>query len=238
MPEKNPATLMESIQAEVPSEASPLLEFLAARGRLIFFILLGLAALALAAGIWSWHASKRDKEGAEELGRLIIMPEGEAKLSALERFAAGVEAKERAPVLLALMQSASRQGLEDKAALIWGELASSTGGAFAFVAGLAEARGLAAQGRALEGIARLEAMLADVSAAASATASADEFIVINGMIADMAEAAGLRERAAAACAANMSRAGLDERKVWEQRQAYYQASGSAGGPQGAGTAPR
>ncbi|MDR2051336.1 MAG: hypothetical protein LBQ63_06160 [Deltaproteobacteria bacterium] len=215
MKEQNPGTLLDSIQAEVSGEASPLLSFLMKHARLIFLVLFALIALVVAAGVWNYYSSSRLKDMREELGRIIIMPETGSKLAALEDFSAKADAKIMNAALLALMQSATAQGRQEKAAEAWRRLAAGDG-AFAFVARLAEAEALSRLEDIPGGIARLEALLPE--------ALPEEYAVINGFIADMAEKNGDWERAAAACAAVLERnAALADKNAWEQRLAYYRA---------------
>ena len=210
------ATLLDSIQSEVSTEASPLLEFLAVHARLIFLFLAALIALILAAGIWNYHSSGKAKAREEALGKILIRPETPAKLAELEQFASEAEDGMKHAALLALAHSAGTQGEREKALAAWRRIAALGNAPLGFVAGLAEAEALAGLGRPDEGIARLEGMIPG--------AAPEERALLSAMMMEMAEQAGDWARAAAICREALERddAPLD-RNAWEQRLVYFQS---------------
>ncbi|MCL1889928.1 MAG: hypothetical protein FWF99_05435 [Desulfovibrionaceae bacterium] len=213
---KHEQTLLDSIQSEVSREASPLLEFLVARSRLIFFSLIGLILLIFAVGIWNHLAGNRSKDREEALGRIIILPESPDKLSQLEEFALKTDERMKNAAILALAHSASGQGEHETALRAWRRLSAPANTPLGIVVGLGEAETLGKLGQPAEGIARLEMMLPQ--------ASPQERSLINYLVVEMAEQAGDWSKAEAVCEEMIKQAGSGTvRDSWEQRLVYFQA---------------
>ncbi|MDR2504425.1 MAG: hypothetical protein LBD82_08630 [Deltaproteobacteria bacterium] len=209
-------SLLDSLQAEVSREASPLLVFLIDHAKFIFAALVVFILVIAAAGVLTYTSAGHKKTQEEALGRILIMPEDGARLTALEEFASKADKEARTAALLALMHSAVKQNLPEKALDAWRKTAQTGNPALSFIARLAEARLMAEQGDPAGGAIILEAMLRE--------AAPEEQAALCAALADMAEQAGDWSKAAAACEEMLRLPGTAQDKtMWEQRLAYFKS---------------
>lgn len=215
MTQNRQTTLLDSIQSEVSREASPILEFLVKHSRKIVLAFAVLIVLVLAAGAFSFYTVSQKRETREALGKILVMPETQAKIAALESFADGAGPGVRTAAFMALANSATLQNMPEKAMRAWSEVAKTADAATRLAANLAQASALHRQGKDAEALTLLEGLLASAPADAQAT--------VNSLIVSVAESLGNWDRALMACGAivNQMNAGSEARAIWEQRLAYF-----------------
>lgn len=214
MTQKKETTLLDSIQSEVSQEASPMLEFLVNHASKIFAALIAFIILLLVFGGWNYFSGSKKRDNEEALGKILVMPENAAKITALEEFIAGNSGQIKTAATLALAQSSGSQQLPEKSATSWAELAKEVDAPTRLIAIIAQANSLSSQGKHPEALAALEAALSSAPLEAKPT--------INSLIAGEAESLGEWDKAIAACDALVAAMDVPEAKrVWEQRRAYY-----------------
>lgn len=207
------ATILDSIQSEVSKEASPLLEFLIRNSKKIALLVVLVIVAAAAFGGWTVYSENQVNAAREELGLLVVRPESEAKLAALEKFAADAPAELKTGAYLALASSAAQAGRHDLAASAWGQIASLTGSPMHFTAQLGEAASLKDQGKGEQALMLLESMLSGTPAEMSP--------VLNSAILDLAEDLGQWDRALQACNNILNDESISADKAfWRQRAEY------------------
>lgn len=216
MTQNKEATLLDSIQSEVSREATPMLDFLVKHARKIFMALIALIAVIIVFGVWNYMSGSKQRDAEEALGKILIMPDTSAKLETLAGFAGTAAPAHKNAALMALAQSASIQKQYDKAAEAWGQVATGADAATRFVASIAQATALSAQGKHGEALSLLESI--------QATAPLEAQPMINSYIVSAAEQLGNWDKAIAACDAIIRQAeNPDAKDIWEQRLAYYAA---------------
>ncbi|MDL2307818.1 hypothetical protein LJC48_07370, partial [Desulfovibrio sp. OttesenSCG-928-C06] len=164
-------------------------------------------------GGWTVYSEGQLADAREEFGRLAISPESEAKLAALEKFAASAPSELKTGAYLALASSATQAGRHDLAASAWGQVASTSGAPMHFTAKLGEAAALKDQGKGEQAMLLLDSMLN--------SAPADMSPVLNTAILDIAEELGQWDRAMQACNSILNNDAITADKTfWRQRAEY------------------
>lgn len=185
-----PAGLVDSLQAEVAAEASPLMLLLVAHARKIAFALV-LFIIAIG-GYWFYasHIEKATAKDAQDLGAILIIPDTALRLERLEAYTGTAPASVRHEAWFALAGAAGQT--KNYAALYkaW-ETIEGFDPALAGTASLGMANALAQQGKYADALAVLDKALPKLKGA--------ETINANVRISLLAEAAGDYARAVKAC---------------------------------------
>jgi tetratricopeptide (TPR) repeat protein len=204
---------MDSIQAEVSKEASPLLDFLIKHAAKLVAGLVALIVLIAGAGIWKYYTGKTHRETREKLGLILIAPSSEDKIARLETFIAGAPDDLKRAAWLALMETAGQIGNHEKAAQAWARFESGSKAAD-LVAKIGEAQSLSVAGKHAESLALLEKLLESSQPEASA--------VINDLIIVEAESLGQWGRALEACESVLGGASAYvNQNEWKLRADYF-----------------
>jgi hypothetical protein len=182
------AGILGELQSEISVEAAPLLRFVARHAALIM-VLLGLCVAAVAgAGAWQWYAGKRDEEAQTRFARLLLQPQGAARVSALESFAATAPDAVRLAAWMELGLAALAEKDHAQAAAAFARVAAlDSNKPFGAVAALAEVQTLMQAGKAAEALARLEPL--------ENTVPEHMRVQVRGLIALNARQAGKTDRA-------------------------------------------
>lgn len=216
-PEHNPSVL-STLQSEVSSEASPMLQFLVRHARsIVFGILLFIVAIV---GYWvySWQAGKQHTANTRDLGVILIISDAEQRLSKLEAYIPSAPESLKGAAWFAVLESARQLKNYPKIQAAWqaiGELDPS----LKVTASVGKASALAAQNKYKEAL--------DALSGLSNLSQPDSFIV-NPRIIAYAEVAGDYDRAIAACDAQLKLADstLDP-NVWLQKKAELEKKKAA-----------
>ncbi len=188
-PEKS-SSLMDSIQSEVSTEASPMLRFLTQHARLLA---VGIVLFIVAIGgfwIYEWQAGKQTVAEQQEFGRIVTAGKAEDRLKALEAYVQTAPSSMRNAAWFAIAEAAQAVKDYPKAYTAWEKIAGSDAsmkvpGTF----GMAQA--LIDQGKPKEALALLDGI-------SSGLAKADA-LNVNNRIVLLAESLGDYKRAIAAC---------------------------------------
>lgn len=149
--------LIGEIQSEVSVEAAPLLTFVLTHIKVIVSVILLFVIGIVGFGIYQWQTGRTLQDARIELGRILISPEGPARVAALEAFLTKVPASLHNGVLLELASSAVASGDLAKAASAYGQLhAADPKGALGLVSALNQADLLQRAGQLDKAIALLE----------------------------------------------------------------------------------
>lgn len=221
----NPQGLVDSLQSEVASEASPLLNALINNAR---FIVMGLVLFLVAiAGYWiySSQAQKQTQADLRALGEILVISDPAKRLERLEAYAPGAPGSVRHQAWFSVMEAATELGKHDKAFDAW-KVISEFGGEMKATGCMGMANSLAAQGKLQEAV--------DLLASRVSGFSGQEALNMQQRIASLAEAAGDTKRALAACDAIINAPeASDAAKIWRQKRASLAQSPEAGGAGGA-----
>ena len=185
-----PAGLVDSLQAEVAAEASPLMLFLIEHARKIA---LALVLFILAIGGYWLYASHKDKvavEDAQRLGAILIISDPAMRLERLEAFIPSVPSSVKHEAWFALANAAGQMKDYAKAYKAW-ETIRGFDPVLRGTASLGMANALAQQGKHADGLSLLNAALPDLKG--------PEAINANMRIILLAEVLGDYARAIAAC---------------------------------------
>lgn len=154
-------TLLGEIQSEVSGEAAPLLTFVVSNIKFIVGGVVLLVAATLGYGVWQWQENTTTRDAQIALGRILVQENGEARLKALQTFAATAPADVRSAVQLELAASAVGIGNVAEAAKAYGELAKQNpGSALGMIAVFNQADLLLREGKPKEALAALESIMA------------------------------------------------------------------------------
>jgi hypothetical protein len=180
--------ILGELQSEVSVEAAPLLQYIA-RHAAVIMVSLGLfAASVVGVGAWQWYASKRDEEAQTQFSRLLLQPQGTARVSALESFAATAPESVRLAAWMELGLAALAEKDAAKASAAFARVAAlDRDKPFGAVAALSEAQTLMQAGKAAEALALLEPL--------ENTVHENMRVQVRGLIALNAWQAGKADRA-------------------------------------------
>ena len=209
-PEQAPS-LLTTLQAEVASEASPVLRFLVRHARVI---VIGLLLFIIAiAGYWvhSWQADKQKAADARELGAILIISDARQRVNKLEAYLASAPQSLKATVCFAMMESARQLQDYPKVYSAWYAI-GALNPSLKVTAGMGMASALAAQNQFKEALTVLDGV--------SVGANQAEAMIVNTQIALYAEVAGEYDRALAACDTllTLDRA-MPDARIWTQKKA-------------------
>ncbi|MCL1940084.1 MAG: tetratricopeptide repeat protein [Desulfovibrionaceae bacterium] len=185
-----PAGLVDSLQAEVAAEASPLMLFLVEHARKIA---LALVLFILAIGGYWFYASHTHKvavEDAQRLGTILIISDPAMRLERLEAFIPSAPSSVKHEAWFALANAAGQVQDYPKAYKAW-ETIRGFDPALKGAASLGMANALAQQGKYADALSLLNAALPDLKG--------PEAINANMRIILLAEVLGDYARAIAAC---------------------------------------
>lgn len=204
------AQMLGGLEAEVSPEAAPLWNFVLSHARALACGVLGVILIIVAAGAWKWYEESSADKARLELGRISATQDPAARLAALEAFAADAPASVLTAARLELAATAARAENWEKAVAAYAAVADAEKSSpLGVSARLNEADILMRLGRPAEAVSRLEAVL---------TAAPEDLLsTIHQQIAEAAESAGQKDRAAAAYEAAL--AALPPSAVSES--AYY-----------------
>ncbi len=207
---QHPAGLMDSIQSEVAGEASPLLEFLVEHAKVIIACVLVCIIGIAGYGTYVHFSGTSDREAQDELGRIVIIPDHQKRMAALETFLAKAPASTKDMALYTLAQTASVAGDPQEAYKTWSEVAK-TNKDLRVTAAYGMAGALAQQGKLSEALAVYEGILDGLGK--------NDALPVNSQIAFLAEAEGNSKRALTACEAILAIPNLDqaEARIWTQK---------------------
>jgi len=192
-----PAGLVDSLQAEVAAEASPLMLFLVAHARKIALVLV---LFILAIGGYWFYASKADKvalEDAQALGAILIISDPAMRLERLNAYAPSAPDSVRRETWYAIANAATQVNDFPRAYTAW-ETILGFAPELKATASLGMAGALAQQEKYAEALALLNGALAGLKE--------PDAINVNMRIVLLAEALGDYPRAIAACDAILSTA--------------------------------
>ncbi|MDR0827940.1 MAG: hypothetical protein LBN33_08730 [Desulfovibrio sp.] len=207
---ESPDSLVDSLQSEVASEASPLLRFLLARARLIATA----AVILIACGAgYRFHAARTESRIAEEtesLGRILVISSPVMRLEKLEAFLADAPASVKSGAWLAIMEAANLTGDNEKIYKAW-EWISKAEPSLKVPAAMGMSGALAAQEKYREAIDALEAVAGGLKGGEAGN-------VYSRMVI-LAELLGDYKRAVAACD-SLAGAGGDtaDAMFWTQKK--------------------
>lgn len=184
---------LDAIKSDVSAEAAPALGFLHKHAKAITITVLAIVAVILLGLGYKWYQAEQLNSQSTQLGAILAQKEGAERIAALEGFLQKTPAEFKPAVYFEIAFTAT--GMQDyaKAAQAWksgGDLLPGNDPMLA-VAGLGQASALNKEGKAAEGVAVLEDLLAKIKADQSVTA----FIKME--LAALAEAAGQWEKSIA-----------------------------------------
>jgi len=180
--------ILGELQSEVSVEAAPLLRFIARHAALIMAVLGVCAAAVAGAGAWQWYAGKRDDEARTRFARLLLQPQGAARVNALEGFAATAPDSVRLAAWMELGLAALAEKDAAKASAAFARAAAlDKNRPVGAVAALSEVHALMRDGKAAEALAVLEPLEHAVPEAMR--------VQVRGLIALNARQAGKTDRA-------------------------------------------
>lgn len=181
--------LLGSLQSEVGSAASPLLQFITDNVRYIAGGVTVLIAAILVSAGWNWYQNDTMEKAQKELGMIIVTKSGADRLAALESFVATAPSSVQDGVYLEIAANALALGDNAKASEAYARLTSIDG--MNLVATISQSSALLAEGKGAEAVALLEFL------ENSAPESARSFVRCHLVIA--AEAAGEYQKALTTC---------------------------------------
>lgn len=183
--------ILNEIQAEVSTEAAPLLQFILRHAGLIMTTL-GLFALLLAGtASYRWYAARTVEKAQTELATLTMRSAGQEKYAALAQFVTTAPEEVRMAALLELASAAIAITDYDKAAAAFAMLQKSdTAKPLGNIAAFNEAQVLLRESKYDAALTVLEALNNNVSE--------ENRTVVLSVLAEAAQAAGKNDRAIAA----------------------------------------
>lgn len=213
MSQEKPINLIDSIQAEVSKEASPMLEFLVKHSVKLIALIVALVLAIILSGVISYKNKSSLEEKREALGKILLMPESEKRLNALQSYADNASDEFKTTALLALATSKTNAKDYAGAANTWAEAAKSSNKMSEMVALIGQAEALSNAGKHDESLAMLESLLPRVEQ--------DSASLINSMIVDEAQILGRFDRAIKACDDIIASPSLLVNPApWKQRAAF------------------
>ena len=182
--------LMDSLQADVAAEASPLMLFLTEHARKIAFALALFILVIVGYWFYSSHADKVAAEDAQRLGAILIISDPGMRLERLEAFISSAPAALKREAWFALAGAATQMRDYPKAYKAW-ETIRGFDPALRGTASLGMANALAQQERYADALSLLNAILPELKG--------PEAVNVNMRIILLAEVTGDYARAIAAC---------------------------------------
>lgn len=184
-----PSSLLGSLQGEVSTEATPILQFVLDNVRAIAGIIVLLVLMVIVAGGWRWHAKNTQQTAQNELGMILVTKQGPDRIAALQTFAAKAPASVRSAAYLELAATAMLLRDYGKAAEAYAKIEGETG--LGIVSTVSEASALIESGKPAEALVLLEKI--------EPTAPEGVRNFIRSHLAVAAEAAGDYQKALSAC---------------------------------------
>ncbi len=144
--------LVDSIQAEIAPEISPLLKFIVKYGRKIGLVFLLFILAAGGVGIWETFSSGRDQKAQIVLGKVLAVSDPAARLKGLEELLPSAGSDMKIAVLLPIAETALALKDYPKAAAAWQEVSGLAEEPFKSVALWGYGSALALSGKEAEAL--------------------------------------------------------------------------------------
>jgi predicted Zn-dependent protease len=182
-------SLLNEIQTEISAESAPLLRVILRYANVLAGLVIGLLLLVVGTGIWQWRSAARHTEATDDLARIVVMKQGEARLTALSTLASSAPEKVKFAAYMALGQSAVESGKFAVAAAAYADAAKQDkSGAFGVAATIAQAGALLKDGKSVEAVSLLREAEKNLPEQARTTQ-------LRQLLAEAAVAAGQKELA-------------------------------------------
>lgn len=216
-PENNPS-LFGTIQGEVSAEASPFLQFLIDKARLIAIALVLFVAAIVGYGFYSSGQKSAKTEQEMEFGRLVTGKSGTERIAALEEYLKTAPAALHGAAWFAIAEAAHQEKDWAKAGAAWEQVAKLDD-SIRVTATLARAQALVELDRENEAMEVLESI--------SGKLGPYDVVNVNSRIAILAENMGNYDRAIAACEAIVSAPEAGDTSFWMQKIASLRQKAAA-----------
>lgn len=189
-PQQSQQGIFDSLQAEIAPEASPLLDFLKKNTSAIILCFTVLVLIVAGYLYYSHKSHSANLAQQQELGKLLVIHDPEARFESLEKYLAEAPAVLKNQTMLAMLQTAVETGKNDKVLELWEKLGKQDSN-LSQLSAIGTATALAESGKYAEALAIHEGLLSQVTAA--------ERPFINRSILNYAEVLGDNARAIKAC---------------------------------------
>ena len=173
------SSVISSLQSEVSSEASPMLQFLIRHASVIVLGFFLFIAAIVGYWVYSWHSDKQNTADAKELGALVSIADPERRLAKLEEYLPSAPKSTRATAWFAVMESARALRNYPKLFTAW-EAIGKLDPSLKTTAGLGMAAALASQDKYREALDTLDTLLPGLSES--------DAVLVNTQIVPYAEA--------------------------------------------------
>ncbi len=181
---------LESLRADVGSEATPLFQWFLDHARAIAGVVVAVVVIIAALGIWKWHSAKQREQAHFDLGLAIVTQKGEERLKTLEALSKSAPDSMAGAIFLESALTAQEMEKDAQAAGLWDNAAQRMTGPLSSIARLAAAGALLDAGKEADAVAMLERL--------STTVEKPLIPLVRLQFAAAAERAGDFERAATA----------------------------------------
>ena len=206
-PENNPS-LLGTIQGEVSAEASPFLQFLIDKARLIAAAVVLFIVAIVGYGFYSSSQKSAKAEQELEFGRLVTGKTGAGRIAALEEYIKTAPAELRGAAWFAIAEAAQQEKDWAKSYAAWEQVAKLDD-SIRVTATLAMAQALVEQNKENEALDLLDSI--------SGKLGPYDMINVHGRIAVLAENMGKYDRAIAACEAIIANPEAGDNSFWTQK---------------------
>ncbi len=180
--------LLNELQSEVSSEATPLLQFILKHAILIMICLALFVVILGGIGGYNWYTERNLQQAQAELSNIVLSKQGEERITALEAFLSKAPSSLSGGIYLAISEAAMEIKSYDKAAANFGSLANlDPQGALGLLAGLNQGQALLLAQKPKEALVVLEAIVNKVTG--------PQKIVIQQSLAEAAIQSGDMEKA-------------------------------------------
>lgn len=188
--QQSPQGLLDSLQAEIAPEASPLLDFLKKNTGPIIVCFTALVLIIAGYLYYSHRSHTANLAEQQALGKLLVIHDAEVRMESLEKYLVEAPAALKNQTMLAMLQTAVELGKNDKVLELWERLGKEDKN-LSQLSAIGTASALAEEGKYAEAMAIHEGLLPQVSAS--------ERPFINRSILNYAEVLGDTARAIKAC---------------------------------------
>ncbi len=135
--------LLNDLQSEISSEATPLLQFILKHAMLIMAVLALFVLILGGVGGYNWYAESKLQDAQANLSQIVLSKQGEERISALEAFIKTAPSSMQGGIQLTMAETAMELKNYDKAATYFGVLASlDSNGALGLLAALNQGQAL------------------------------------------------------------------------------------------------
>jgi tetratricopeptide (TPR) repeat protein len=156
-PQKNQVagapSLLDEIQTETSAESAPLLRFILRHASVMAGSVVCFLLLVAGMGIWQWRSGAKNAEATDELARITMTSQGEARVAALTALALSAPERVKLAAYMTLGQSAAESGDYAVAAAAYAEAArQDSEGALGTAAMIAQACALLRDGKSADAV--------------------------------------------------------------------------------------